>query len=60
MAMNDPEAFATLAASMPKMVQMEAKAKLAKKAKDEEVEQQKKAEADAQKAQLEQIFRVKL
>jgi len=56
----DPEAFATLAASMPKMVQMKAQAKLAKKAKDEEVEKQKQAEADAQKAQLESIFRVKL
>jgi hypothetical protein len=56
----DPEAFATLAASMPKMVQMETQAKLAKKDKDEEEKKKKQAEADAQKAQLEQIFGVKL
>jgi hypothetical protein len=56
----DPEAFATLAASMPKMVQMEAKAKLAKKSKKEEEDKQKKAQDDAVKAQLEDIFRIKL
>ena len=56
----DPEAFATLAASMPKMVQMEAKAKLAKKAKKQEEVEQKKAQDDALKAQLEDIFRIKL
>ena len=56
----DPEAFAALAASMPKMVQMKAQAKLAKKAKDEEEVKRKQAEADAQKAQLEEIFRIKL
>lgn len=56
----DPEAFETLAASMPKMVSMEAKAKLAKDAKKDEEDKKQKAEADAQKAQLEQIFRVKL
>ena len=56
----DPEAFATLAASMPKMVQMETKAKLAKKAKKEEEENKQQAQDDAMKAQLEEIFRVKL
>ena len=56
----DPEAFATLAASMPKMVQMKAQAKLAKKAKDEEEQKAKQAEADSQKAQIERIFRVEL
>jgi len=56
----DPEAFATLAASMPKMVQMEAKAKLAKRAKKQEEEDKQKAQDAAMKAQLEDIFRVKL
>ena len=56
----DPEAFATLAASMPKMVQMDAKAKLAKKAKKEEEEQAKQAEEAALNKQLEEIFRVKM
>lgn len=56
----DPEAFATLAASMPKMVTMEAKAKLAKKNKEAEAEKAQ-AEADARlKAQIEQAFRIKL
>lgn len=56
----DPEAFAELAASMPKMVQMKAQAKLAKKAKDEEVKKAKEAEDEQMKKQLEDIFRVKL
>jgi hypothetical protein len=50
----DPEAFATLAASMPKMVQMEAKAKLAKRDKKKEAE----AEAAAEQELINKIFRL--
>ena len=50
----DPEAFAQLAASMPKMVTMEAKAKLAKRDKKREAEK----EEEALQAQINKIFRL--
>ena len=56
----DPEAFATLAASMPKMVTMETKAKLAK-VKKEERENKAKAEEDAAaKDMAKRFFKVDL
>ena len=50
----DPEAFATLAASMPKMVKMETKAKFAKKAKEDK----EAAEEAAMQELIKQAFRL--
>ena len=56
----DPDAFEKLAASMPKMVTMETKAKLAKVKKEERAAAEAEEADAAQKAMAERYFGVKL
>jgi hypothetical protein len=56
----DMEGFKKFAASLPQVIDMNMKAKLAQDAKDKKAKEEKDKEDKALKKQLEQVFRVKL